>query len=167
MMRKIFNSEYLCAGNGIQPFNAWLLLRGLRTLPARIDRITASTQKVLAYLKTVEEIESIIFPLDPSYPQYTLAQQQMKNACGLISFYIKAQKIEKIEHFCNSLEHFRMAVSWGGHESLVIPKCAGIPQAEFDPLNPTHRLVRLYVGLEDPEFLIKDLGQAFSAIELL
>ncbi|MEY2835419.1 MAG: hypothetical protein RLZZ557_1081, partial [Bacteroidota bacterium] len=52
MMRKIFLSEYLCAGNGIQPFNAWLLLRGLRTLPARIDRITASTQKVLAYLQT-------------------------------------------------------------------------------------------------------------------
>jgi cystathionine beta-lyase/cystathionine gamma-synthase len=167
MMRKIFNSEYLCAGNGIQPFNAWLLLRGLRTLPARIDRITASTQKVLAFLKTVDEIESIIFPLDPSYTQYGLAQQQMKNACGLLSFYIKAQEIEKIEHFCNSLQHFRMAVSWGGHESLVIPKCAGIPQNQFDATNPTHRLVRLYVGLEDPEFLIKDLSQAFKAASLL
>ncbi len=167
MMRKIFNSEYLCAGNGIQPFNAWLLLRGLRTLPARIDRITASTQKVLAFLKTVDEIESIIFPLDPSYTQYGLAQQQMKNACGLLSFYIKAQEIEKIEHFCNSLQHFRMAVSWGGHESLVIPKCAGIPQNQFDATNPTHRLVRLYVGLEDSEFLIKDLSQAFKAASLL
>ena len=167
MMRKIFISEYLCAGNGIQPFNAWLLLRGLRTLPARIDRITASTQKVLAYLKTVERIESLIFPLDPSYPQHALALSQMKNACGLISFYIKAQEIQEIETFCNSLQHFRMAVSWGGHESLVIPKCAGIPQEQFDPLNPTHRLVRLYVGLEDPEFLIRDLEQAFRSIGLL
>jgi len=167
MMRKIFNSEYLCAGNGIQPFNAWLLLRGLRTLPARIDRITASTQKVLAYLKTEERIESLIFPLDPSYAQFALAQRQMKNACGLISFYIKAQQIQEIEKFCNSLQHFRMAVSWGGHESLVIPKCAGIPQAQFDPLNPTHRLLRLYVGLEDPEFLIRDLEQAFKGIGLL
>jgi cystathionine beta-lyase/cystathionine gamma-synthase len=60
-----------------------------------------------------------------------------------------------------------MAVSWGGHESLVIPKCAGIPQEQFDPLNPTHRLVRLYVGLEDPEFLIRDLEQAFRGIGLL
>jgi cystathionine beta-lyase/cystathionine gamma-synthase len=91
----------------------------------------------------------------------------MKNACGLISFYIKAQKIHEIETFCNSLQHFRMAVSWGGHESLVIPKCAGIPQAEFDPSNSTHRLVRLYVGLEDPEFLIRDLEQAFGGIGLL
>ena len=91
----------------------------------------------------------------------------MKNACGLISFYIKAQEIQEIEKFCNTLQHFRMAVSWGGHESLVIPKCAGIPQAQFDPLNPTHRLVRLYVGLEDPEFLIRDLEQAFRGIGLL
>ncbi len=167
MMRKIFLSEYLCAGNGIQPFNAWLLLRGLRTLPARIDRITASTQKVLAYLKTVNRIESLIFPLDPSFPQYELAKDQMSGACGLISFYMKAQLVEEIEKFCNSLKAFRMAVSWGGHESLIIPKCAGTPQADFKPLNPTHRMLRLYIGLEDPDFLIRDLEQGFNGLGLL
>ena len=167
MMRKIFLSEYLCAGNGIQPFNAWLLLRGLRTLPARIDRITASTQKVLAYLKTVNRIESLIFPLDPSFPQYELAKDQMSGACGLISFYMKAQLVEEIEKFCNSLKAFRMAVSWGGHESLIIPKCAGTPQADFNPLNPTHRMLRLYIGLEDPDFLIRDLEQGFNGLGLL
>ena len=164
MMRKIFLSEYLCAGNGIQPFNAWLLLRGLRTLPARIDRITASTQKVLEYLKTVDRIESLIFPLDPSFPQYELARDQMSGACGLISFYMKAQLVEEIEKFCNSLKAFRMAVSWGGHESLIIPKCAGTPQADFNPLNPTHRMLRLYIGLEDPDFLIRDLEQGFNGL---
>lgn len=164
MMRKIFESEYMCIGSGIQPFNAWLLLRGLRTLPARIDRITASTAKVLEYLKSVDQIESLIFPLDPSFPQYELAQKQMKGACGLISFYIKAHKIEEIEQFCNSLKAFRMAVSWGGHESLIIPKCAGFKSMDFDPKNPTHRMLRLYVGLEDPEFLIEDLRQAFASI---
>ncbi len=167
MMRKIFLSEYLCAGNGIQPFNAWLLLRGLRTLPARIDRITASTQKVLEYLKTVNRIESLIFPLDPSFPQYELAKDQMSGACGLISFYMKAQLVEEIEKFCNSLKAFRMAVSWGGHESLIIPKCAGTPQADFNPLNPTHRMLRLYIGLEDPDFLIRDLEQGFNGLVLL
>lgn len=162
MMRKIFLSEYLCAGNGIQPFNAWLLLRGLRTLPARIDRITLSTQKVLEYLKTVSQIESLIFPLDPSFPQYELARQQMSGACGLISFYMKAQFIDEIEIFCNKLKAFRMAVSWGGHESLIIPKCAGIKKEEFDAGNPMHRMIRIYVGLEDPDFLIRDLDQAFN-----
>jgi cystathionine beta-lyase/cystathionine gamma-synthase len=164
MMRKIFLSEYLCAGNGIQPFNAWLLLRGLRTLPARLERITHSTLKVLDYLKTVPEVESFIFPLDPTFPQYELAQKQMKGASGLISFYIKAKNIETIEKFCNSLKAFRMAVSWGGHESLIIPKCAGIKQADFDVNNPTHRLIRLYIGLEEPDFLINDLSKGFSGI---
>lgn len=164
MMRKIFLSEYLCAGNGIQPFNAWLLLRGLRTLPARLDRITRSTLKVLDYLKTVPQIESLIFPLDPSFPQYELAKKQMKGASGLISFYIKADNIEMIEKFCDGLKAFRMAVSWGGHESLIIPKCAGMKREAFDPANPTHRLIRLYIGLEEPEFLINDLANSFNGI---
>lgn len=162
MMRKIFLSEYLCVGSGIQPFNAWLLLRGLRTLPSRLDRISASTQKVLEYIKTEPKIESYIFPLDPSYPQFDLAKRQMTGACGLISFYMNAQRIEEIELFCNSLKAFRMAVSWGGHESLIIPKCAGLNPADFDPSNSTHRLIRLYIGLEDPEFLLNDLKQAFA-----
>jgi cystathionine beta-lyase/cystathionine gamma-synthase len=164
MIRKIFESEYLCVGSGIQPFNAWLLLRGLRTLPARIDRITASTLKVLEYIKSIKYVESFIFPLDPTFSQYELASKQMSGACGLISFYIKAHKIEEIEQFCNSLKSFRMAVSWGGHESLIIPKCAGIAANEFNPENQAHRMLRLYVGLEDPDFLIKDLQQAFESI---
>jgi cystathionine beta-lyase/cystathionine gamma-synthase len=164
MIRKIFESEYLCVGSGIQPFNAWLLLRGLRTLPARIDRITASTLKVLEYIKSIKYVESFIFPLDPTFSQYELASKQMSGACGLISFYIKAHKIEEIEKFCNSLKSFRMAVSWGGHESLIIPKCAGIAANDFNPENQAHRMLRLYVGLEDPDFLIKDLQQAFESI---
>jgi cystathionine beta-lyase/cystathionine gamma-synthase len=88
----------------------------------------------------------------------------MKGASGLISFYIKANNIETIEKFCNSLKAFRMAVSWGGHESLIIPKCAGIKRLEFDPHNPTHRMIRLYIGLEEPEFLIEDLSKSFNGI---
>lgn len=164
MIRKIFENEYLCVGSGIQPFNAWLLLRGLRTLPTRIDRIQASTEKVLAYIKTEEQIESFIFPLDPSYPQYELAKKQMKGACGLLTFYMKSQEISEIENFCNNLKAFRMAVSWGGHESLIIPKCSGIPRFDFNAQNPNHRMVRLYVGLEDPEFLINDLKQSFASL---
>lgn len=164
MMRKIFLSEYLCAGNGIQPFNAWLLLRGLRTLPVRLERITNSTKKVLEYLKTVPQVESLIFPLDQSYPQYELAKKQMKGASGLISFYIKAENIETVEKFCDSLKTFRMAVSWGGHESLIIPKCAGMKKEHFNPLEPNHRLIRLYIGLEEPDFLIQDLANGFNGI---
>ena len=86
----------------------------------------------------------------------------MSGACGLLTFYIKAEKITQIEKFCESLQHIFMAVSWGGHESLIIPKCSGIQPAEFDAGNSEHRMLRLYVGLEDAEYLIKDLEQGFE-----
>ncbi len=164
MIGKIFNSEYMNIGSGIQPFNAWLLIRGLRTLPMRLERITNSTQKVVSFLKQHPKVEQVIFSFDESFPQYELAKQQMKGACGLLSFIIKATDINQIEKFCESLQHILMAVSWGGHESLVIPKCASIKREEFDAGNKEHRMLRLYVGLEEPDYLIKDLQQALEKI---
>ncbi len=162
MMKKIFDSEYLNIGSGIQPFNAWLLIRGLRTLPARLDRITKSTKEVVSFLKQHPKIEGILFPLDETFPQYKLATKQMSGACGLLTFILKADRMETIVKFCESLKHVMMAVSWGGHESLVIPKCSGIDPKDFDPDNREHRYIRMYVGLEDPKYLINDLEQALA-----
>ena len=164
MIERIFNSEYMNIGSGIQPFNAWLLIRGLRTLPARLDRITASTKKIVDYLKQHEGVDEVIFPFDENFPQLELAKKQMKGACGLLTFIIKADTITQIEKFCESLQHIFMAVSWGGHESLIIPRCSGIQPAEFDANNKEHRMLRLYVGLEEPEYLVKDLEQGFEKI---
>src|SRR5258705_5349725 len=165
MMKKIFDSEYLNIGSGIQPFNAWLLIRGLRTLPARIDRITKTSLEVLKFLKSHPKIESVIVPFDESFPQYQLAKQQMTGACGLMTMVLKTKNRDEIVKFCESLKHIMMAVSWGGHESLVIPKCSGIPVAEFDASNSEHRYIRLYVGLEEADYLIKDLEQALEKFE--
>jgi cystathionine beta-lyase/cystathionine gamma-synthase len=165
MMKKIFDSEYLNIGSGIQPFNAWLLIRGLRTLPARIERITKSTAEVVKFMKQHPKVESILFPLDETFPQYVLAKQQMTGACGLLTMVMKTTRREEIVKFCESLQHILMAVSWGGHESLVIPKCSGIPQERFDATNPKHRYVRMYVGLEEAAYLIKDLEQALKKTE--
>ncbi|HZE84072.1 MAG TPA: aminotransferase class I/II-fold pyridoxal phosphate-dependent enzyme [Puia sp.] len=162
MIKKIFDNEYLNIGSGIQPFNAWLLIRGLRTLPARLDRITATTNKITAFLRQHPLVEGILFPFDETFPQYDLARAQMKGACGLLSFYMKAGTMEEIVRFCESLRHIMMAVSWGGHESLVLPKCASLTEGQFDPSDKEHRMIRLYTGLEDPAYLIEDLGQAFA-----
>ncbi len=164
MIKKIFDSEYLNIGSGIQPFNAWLLIRGLRTLPARLDRITKTTNEVLQFLKNHSKIESVIFPFDESFRQYQLAKKQMTGACGLLTMVFKTKEKKEIIKFCESLKHIMMAVSWGGHESLVMPKCAGISDEKFDPLNVEHRYVRLYVGLEDADYLITDLRQALNNI---
>lgn len=165
MMKKIFDSEYLNIGSGIQPFNAWLLIRGLRTLPARFDRLTKSTAEVVAFMKQHPKVETVLFPLDESFPQYELAKQQMKGACGLFTAVLKTSEMESIVKFCESLKHIMMAVSWGGHESLIIPKCAGIAPADFDASNKEHRYVRIYVGLEEPRYLIDDLSQALNNME--
>lgn len=163
MMKKIFDSEYLNIGSGIQPFNAWLLIRGLRTLPARLERISRTTREVVAWLKEQPEVEGVLFPLDPEFPQYELARRQMQGACGLLSFFVHAKSRAEIVRFCESLRHVFMAVSWGGHESLILPKCAGLAAAEFDAGNPEHRMLRLYTGLEDAAYIIDDLRQAFDA----
>ena len=165
MMKKIFDSEYLNIGSGIQPFNAWLLIRGLRTLPARLDRITKTSLEVLKFLKQHPKIESVIFPFDESFSQYQLAKQQMTGACGLMTMVMKTNQREEIVKFCESLQHIMMAVSWGGHESLVIPKCSGIEPVNFDPANREHRYIRMYVGLEDAQYLISDLEQALEKLD--
>jgi len=164
MMTKIFNSEYLNIGSGISPFSAWLLIRGLRTLPMRLEHITKTTWKVLEFLKQHPKVEEVLFPFDNDFPQYDLAKQQMSGACGLLSFYIKADSIDAVERFCESLQHIMMAVSWGGHESLIIPKCAGIKREQFNATNKDHRMMRLYVGLEEAEYLIGDLERALEKI---
>jgi cystathionine beta-lyase/cystathionine gamma-synthase len=161
MMKKIFDSEYLNIGSGIQPFNAWLLLRGLRTMPARLERIANTTRQVTAFLKQHPRVESILFPFDESFPQYELARRQMKGACGLLSFYVRATGMAQIVRFCESLRHIMMAVSWGGHESLILPRCTSLEPEQFDPANHEHRMLRLYTGLEDAGYLIADLEQAF------
>jgi len=165
MIKRIFNSEFLNIGSGISPFNAWLLIRGLRTLPMRLERITKTTLQIVQYLQTHEKVEKVIFPFDESFPQYALAKQQMQGACGLVTFIIKADTVIQIENFCNSLQHILMAVSWGGHESLIVPKCSGIPAANFNTANAEHRMIRMYVGLEEADYLIKDLERGFGGME--
>lgn len=164
MITKIFNSEYLNIGSGIQPFNAWLLIRGLRTLPVRLERINHTTAKVVEYLKSHHRVEKVIFPFDPGFAQYALAKNQMQGVCGLLTFVIKAKNISTIETFCNKLQHILKAVSWGGHESLIIPRCAGIKAEKFIPSSEEHRMLRLYCGLEDPGYIINDLERGFEAI---
>ncbi|RXK59734.1 cystathionine beta-lyase [Lacibacter luteus] len=162
IIKKIFDSEYLNIGSGIQPFNAWLLIRGLRTLPTRLERINRTIKEVLAFVKIHPAVKRILYPFDESFPQYALAKRQMKEAPGLFSFFVQAESRQQIVTFCESLQHIQMAVSWGGHESLLLPKCAGLQDAEFDAANPEHQMMRIYVGLEEASYIIADLDQAFE-----
>lgn len=162
MMENIFRHEYLNIGSGISPFNAWLLIRGLRTLPVRLEKLMQTTPVLIAFLKQHPMVEKVIYPFDEDFPQYELAKKQMKGSGGLFSFVMKAESMDRIESFCNSLRHVLMAVSWGGYESLILPNCANLTNEQFDPKNEQHRVVRFYLGLEDPQYIIDDMTQAFE-----
>lgn len=164
MLKKIFNEQLLNTGSGISPFNAWLVLRGLRTLPMRLEHISKSTVKVVEYLKKHPKIEKVLFPFDEDFPQLELAHKQMKGACGLLTVVLKANSLEGIEKFTYSLKHFLVAVSWGGHESLILPQAGGLAPEDFDINIELHRMARIYIGFEDPDYLISDLEQALQVL---
>ncbi len=164
LMNKIFVDQIIVAGTQATPFDAWLLLRGLRTLPMRLERISRTTREVVKYLKAHPRIERLIFPLDDSFPQIELAKKQMSGACGLLTVVLKTDSHAKIEQFTAALKHFLMAVSWGGHESLILPQAAWLKPDEFDVNIERHRMARIYVGLEDADFLIEDLAQALELL---
>jgi len=164
MLSKIFNEQLLNTGSGISPFNAWLILRGLRTLPMRLAHISKTTEKIVHFLKNHPKIEKVIFPFDEDFPQLELAHKQMTGACGLLTITLKTDSYEQIEKFTYGLQHFLVAVSWGGHESLILPQAAAIGPEKFDPNIEKHRMARLYIGLEDADYLIADLEQGLAIL---
>lgn len=172
MTDKIFASEFLNLGANISPHDAWLLIRSLRTLPVRLEKIKNSTEKIVQWLENHPQVEKMFYPFSNSFPQYDLAKKQMLWCGGLFSIHLKVKTVEEVETFCNSLQRFLLAVSWGGHESLVIPACSfpsHVPSTDGTvstsgrdfPFNH----IRFYVGLDDADILIEDLKQAFRKIE--
>jgi len=161
-IKKIFDLEYMTLGAIISPHDASLIIRGIRTLPLRLKQSHDSAMKILAFLKSHPKIEKIIYPYDVDFPQYDLAQRQMRGAGGLMSFFIKADTIEKAEQFFNALKCFQLAVSWGGHESLIMPMVAFYNVEGRDQPATPWNMVRIYIGLEDPEWLIEDIKQALE-----
>lgn len=164
MVKKIFDAEYMTLGGILSPHDAALAIRGLRTLELRMQRSDSSAMAIARYLEGHPKVEKVLHPLLPSFPQYELAQRQMRGAGGLFSFYLKADRIEQAEVFIEQLQHFLLAVSWGGHESLILPSAAfyKIP-GRPDSTQPWN-LVRLYIGLEDAQWLISALDKALEAV---
>ncbi len=154
MIGKIFANEFLTLGGILSPFNAWLILRGLRTLPVRMEHVSRITQEIIAFLQTQPKVKKIYYPMLRNNEQFSLAQSQMSKGSGLFTVEVDSTT-EAIEDFCNSLTYWRMAVSWGGFESLIIPSCTFVRPGLYSSLPPT--LIRFSTGLEDAETLILDI----------
>ncbi|HNE28921.1 MAG TPA: PLP-dependent transferase, partial [Saprospiraceae bacterium] len=164
MVKKIFESELMTLGGILGPHDAALVIRGLRTLPLRMQRSDESARYLIERLDGHPKVERIWYPFHPSFPQVELARRQMRGCGGLFSIQFKTDSREKMEDFVHRLRRFLMAVSWGGHESLIMPSIGfyNIPGRPDSTMPWT--FCRFYIGLEEPEWLWEDLQQAMEAL---
>lgn len=164
MVKKIFESELMTLGGILSPHDAALVIRGLRTLPLRIQRSDDSARMLIGRLDNHPKVERIWYPFHAGFPQRELAMQQMRGCGGLFSVQFNTKTEEQMEAFVHRLQRFLMAVSWGGHESLIMPSIGfyNIP-GRPDPVLPWS-FCRFYIGLEDPDWLWEDLSHAMEAL---
>ncbi|MBL7890665.1 MAG: aminotransferase class I/II-fold pyridoxal phosphate-dependent enzyme [Bacteroidia bacterium] len=160
---KMFAEEYMTIGSIISPNDAALILRGLRTLELRVNKSADSAKKVADFAENHPKIKSVYYPFSSKNPQLGLVKKQMKQGGGLLSIVLDVKEEKQMEVFCDNLKRFLMATSWGGYESLVFPLCALAASKSFENPLPWN-MVRLYIGLEDPDLLIADLKQALDKI---
>jgi cystathionine beta-lyase/cystathionine gamma-synthase len=167
-MEALFSREYEWLGGKISPFEAWLLIRSLRTLPIRMQRHQENAMKVATFLEKHPQIALVRYPGLPSFPQYELGKKQMTGYSGLLSFQLKTNDIEKVKMFFNALKIFHKGVSWGGFESLVyVPAISYLKELspeQFANMGISIGDIRISVGLENSEDLVADLHQALNLV---
>ena len=156
---QIFHNEFMTFGNILAPQNAWLMLRSLRTLPIRLKQSSESTVKIIEFLQNSPKVERIWYPFHQDNPQLDLARRQMKMPMGMFTIALRNRDPRSIKNFCEALQYFLIAVSWGGHESLIMPKCAFVGEDD-----PQVNMIRVYVGLEEAEVLMADLERALEQV---
>lgn len=165
----IYQNEFLLFGAKMAPFEAWLLMRSLRTLPMRMERHQNNALKVAYFLENHPKIKSVNYPGLKSHPQFELGKEQMKGYSGLMSFVIDSEELGDIKNFVNSLEHFSIGVSWGGHESLIhapaISYLKEMTPEQFKSTGLSLGVMRVSIGLEHIDDLIEDLSQALTNIK--
>ncbi|WP_312950088.1 aminotransferase class I/II-fold pyridoxal phosphate-dependent enzyme [Superficieibacter sp.] len=163
-MTAIRDFSHQLLGAVLSPFAAWLLLRGLRTLPVRMQRHQENTLQVIEYLKTRPEVDNIRHPSLATPVQQALIRRQMLGFSGLFSFEIRDGNFARVKRFIDACRVFKIGCSWGGYESLIISPNRGDNASALAADNIAPGLIRLSVGQESPALLIADLDAAFTAI---
>jgi cystathionine gamma-synthase len=148
---------------GVQgPMDSFLVLRGIKTLPIRMDRHAENAEKIVAFLEHQKQIKRIIYPFHSSHPQVQIAKRQMRNGGGMISFIMKDGRDAAVK-VAEATKLFTLAESLGGVESLIeVPAAMTHLSTQGSTLEIDPGLVRLSVGIENVDDLIADLEQALK-----
>jgi cystathionine beta-lyase/cystathionine gamma-synthase len=159
-------NEALLLGGKMAPFEAWLLVRSLRTLPIRMKAHQENAMAVATFLEHHPKVQQVFYPGLKGFAQYELGRKQMSGYSGLMGFDLVTTDLQKIKNFVNHFEIFQIGISWGGHESLVFAPIISTLKEHSEEqakiLGITPGSIRISVGLEDSEDLINDLDRALA-----
>lgn len=155
------NRELL--GGIVGPMEAWLMIRGLRTLEVRVAQHQKTALAVAEFLEKHPKVRKVNYPGLSSHPQYELMKRQQTGNTGLMSFEIEGTR-EQAMKVAESLKIFKIGVSWGGFESLVFLPHMRLEEASCERLGGSQNIIRIHCGLEGTEALISDLESALAQI---
>jgi len=162
---------YKLSGYRMAADEAYLIIRGLRTLDTRLRQHYENTKIIINFLKKQKKIIEILYPYKPSSKNYKLWKKYYSGATGLFSIVIKSKNKSSVIKFVNSLELFGIGYSWGGFESLAILQELRASKDEYSQgrryfrFKKNEHLVRLHIGLEEPKDLINDLKKSLRYIK--
>jgi len=165
--KKAYNKIKFCdklLGSRLSADEAYLIIRGIRTLDIRLKAHSENTIKVINFLKKQKKIKEVLYPHKQSSKNYKMWKKYYSGATGLLSIVIKAKSKTSVLKFVNKLELFGIGYSWGGFESLAIYHDIS-KSRNFYKFEKNEHLVRIHVGLEDSQDLIADLKNSLKYIK--
>jgi cystathionine beta-lyase/cystathionine gamma-synthase len=160
LMRDIFRRGFMLGGGLLSPHEAWLLLRGLRTLPVRLRQQQDDALTVAAFLRTHPAVSEVFHPAFHAAP--ALLARQQRGCSGVFSAALKRGDFARVAGVVNRLRRFRIGVSWGGVESIVISPNRGDNGPALEAQGIPQGLIRLSIGLEGADVLVADLAEALE-----
>jgi cystathionine beta-lyase len=146
----------------VSPEDAYVALRGLRSLAARLRQHRATAERLIEWMLAQPEVERVLYPALESDPGYRLWKRDMSGATGLFGIVLKeGAGGARLNALVDAVQMFGRGYSWGGYESLLVPV---YPERSVEPFAAEGRLFRISAGLEDPNDLIDDLERGFTAL---
>ena len=163
---KLVEQTSKVSGLRLGPDDAYLILRGIRTLDVRLEKHQENALKVSRFLSKQKKINKVFYPYKKGSQNYKLWKKYYSGASGLLGFKIKSKNKNSVLKFVNSLKLFGYGFSWGGFESLALYQThQALGKRQFTHINKDEHIIRMHIGLEDPKDIINDIKQALKFIK--
>ena len=163
---KLVESTNRVTGLRLSPDDAYLILRGIRTLDVRMDKHQINALKIAKFLSKQKKVINVFYPYKKGSKNYQMWKKYYSGASGLMGLKIKSKNKNSVKSFVNSLKLFGYGYSWGGFESLALYQAQKqLGSRTFTNLKKNEHIIRLHIGLEDPNDIINDLKQAIKKIK--